>query len=305
MAKVINGESFEVCEEQIEGLQEGCNDQGPWARKPYLVLWGDRWRFAKAMKGASSTPSEGGPWIRVAAYPYPDPFEGGNIFAKDVTFEPVGNVIVGSDPIAFTHAICTVLFGALTWDELPTDDPLGLNSLSQDPDELSSLRYADQEVDYLAEWAAIPGASVKYKTSGDPVTTDISKRSNVNRMVVTWNQYPLLPMTKIRDYADCVNDKTFLGCAKGTVMFEGCKTRRQQAPDGTITQQVTMAFKWRAQDWNKFLLPTGLSYDWIVDKANSIVYPYEYKDFRNLLLRWRTLRYLRPDRFCRRDGSSR
>ena len=271
-------------EELIEGLQEGVTEQGPWAKKCYLVAWGDRQQFAMDMSGLTSTTGPTSPWVRPKPYRYPDLVLSTPLYAKGVTTEPAGDVITGSSPIAFTSALITVDFGMLSYSVDFNDDPLFLNSLSQDPDENESLQYATQELDYGAEYAAIPGASVKYKTSGGPVTSTINKRSLVIQMSLTWHRYPVMPMSKIADFADTVNDATFLGRDKGTVMFEGVKTVREMATDGTITQKVQMSLKWRKEDWNKALKPDGLGYDWVVDKNDATIYTYPYRNFRGLLL---------------------
>lgn len=271
------------CEPLLEGFSEGCNDSGPYARVPYLVGWDQRWDLVRAVKGVSSTTGPNGPWNRTGPMPYPDPVMGATIYAKDIEIKPEGRPYTPSDPIRMTAAIVTVSFGTLTWAANIGDDPLFLNSFSQDPGENESLQYATQELDFGAEWINIPNSSCGF-SDGTKLDTPVSRRMSVYRMHITWHRYPLLPMIRIRDYADTVNDATFLGCERGTVYFEGVKTVRETAADGTMTQKVSMTLKWRKHDWNEVLRPDDGQFDFLIYDGDSSSSTYKYKNFRNLLL---------------------
>ena len=271
------------CEPLWEGFDEGVNDQGPYATIPYLVDWDRRWDLIRAIRGSSTTTGGVSPWNRVNPIPYPDPSMGVNIYAKSATIKPEGNVVVGSDPFAATHATVVVTFGVLQYTVDFQNDPLFLNSLSQDAGENDSLQYATQEVDFGAEWINIPNSSAGFP-DGLKIDTPMSRRITVHTMRITWNRYPLMPMTKLRDYADSVNDATFLGCDRGTVFFEGPRIVRAAETDGTVSQKVSMTLKWRKHDWNEFLRPDDNSFDTLIYNGDSSSSTYPYKNFRALLL---------------------
>lgn len=264
---------------QAPEVSEGVNESGPWARKPYLVAWADRYRFAWDMAGLSSS-SGGGSWLRIGPYQYP---ESPNMFAKELTIEPEGGFTVDATnaPIQFPQARITVLFGVMDWAALGSQDPFGLQSLGSNAAEQSSLLFATQEIDFSSESITIPGSAWRF-SDGTRSDTPVTRRMAVVHMNLTWHRYPLLPMSMVRTYVDTVNDATFMGCARGTVYFVGCKTVREAAADGTWTQRVMMSLKWRSQDWNKVYRPDTLTWDTQQDSGGRT--PYEYKNFANILL---------------------
>lgn len=269
-------------DELQEGLEEGYSqDQGVFARKVFLVNWQDRFAFAQAMAGTSSTPSPGGTWIRAIPYPYPDPTAGNALYAKSLSIVPEGDCVTPNSPIQWTKARITVTFGALTWDALPGDDPLGLNSFSQDPSENASLQFASQELRFSEEYYEIPNSCATYVSDGSPFNGPARGRTSIHHMVITWHRYPLIPMTLLRSYVDRVNQSTFLGCAQGTVMLEGVNTTRDMTSDGTITQKVQMNFKWRQNDWNAKPREDNGRWDPVL-MGGTLLYP--YSDFKGLLL---------------------
>jgi len=71
------------------GLMEGSNEQGAYARKPYLVAWSQRFEFIREMAGSASQngSASGGNWIRAVPYAYPDaPW----IYAQGCEIKPAG-----------------------------------------------------------------------------------------------------------------------------------------------------------------------------------------------------------------------
>lgn len=273
------------CWEMSEGQQEGCNDQGPWAIKTFFMEWSNRRQFSLDMKGFSGTSGPSSPWNRPQPFGYPDPVSGVTLYAKDILIDPLGDIILGSDPIEWTHAKATVTFGLLSYTvDFSVNDPLFLNSLSTDPTENESLQYATQELDFGSNLVPIPPSCVSFLTGGAKYNVHVYKRETIIDMVVTWNRYPLLPMDLIATYANKVNNATFLGRATGTVMLDGAKTVREQEPDGTITQKVQMHFKWREEDWNKEPREDTGAYDLIIINNDPDVVRYLYRDFSQLLL---------------------
>lgn len=267
-------------DELIEGFQEGCNERGPWAKKPYRVNWGDRFTFANEIQGRSSVTGISAPWTRTLPYQYPP---SPNMYARDCTIEPLGDVVAGVQPITFQYALVTVNFGIPEFSYQISDDPLFLSSISQDPTENQSLQFCSQEIEYGVEWIQVPKAPATYESDGAKVVTSLSKRVNVTRLILTWHRFPVLPISTIRTYADSVNNNTFLGGNRGTVFFEGVKTVREASSDGTMTQKVQMSLKWRANDWNEFLRPDDNTWDTVIYNGDSTQTTYPYKDFGVML----------------------
>lgn len=265
--------------DELEGLEEGCNERGPYARKPYRVAWNDRFQFIYDMRGLSSTTGLTAPWSVQIPYQYPP---SPNLYAMDCVIEPVGDIVVGQ-PLEYTDARIWVTFGCPPFNWQATDDPLFLNSLSQDPVENSSLLFASQELRFGTEWYEVPNSSIKWKSDNAKINTPTRRNYAVHRMIITWHRYPLLPFTTIRNYADSVNASTFLGCDKGTVYLEGVDTVRERSSDGTMVQKVRMQLKWRQFDWNKKVREDGFTWDTVVDSAsgNELL---PYKDYSKLLL---------------------
>jgi hypothetical protein len=270
-----------------EGLTGGSDDRGEWETKCYLTLWGDRSTFLRELKGTTRTSGgSSGTWSTVTPYQLPD---NPSLYARDATFVPEGALVPGITPIRWTHAKFTVNFRKLDFNFQATDDPGGLNSISQDATENAALLYATQELEWGKEWVTLPNAACKFKSDGKLINSSMSRSISIITMNLTWHRYPVMPMDLCRRFADSVNDATFLGCDVGTVLFDGPTTVREAADDGTVTQKVRMTFRWREFDWNKRLREDGFSWDKVVDKAytsgsDAAFVNYPYRDFSTLLL---------------------
>lgn len=270
-----NGVEYQEMTEEF-GLEEGWDGSGPYAKKPYLVAHSQRFLFLQWLGGYSRmSGGSSGQWIRTAPQPYPDTFA--NIYAQSASMKAAGDYTIGSSPISYDQCIVLVTFRPIDW--MGSLQPNGYSQI--DPE--TPIPFATQELDFLAEWNQIPNSSIKF-SDGVRVNTPVSKRTTIIRMVITWHQYPLIPMTLMKDYAESVNDAVFLGCNKGTVFLEGPKTVYELDSLGNQTQKLTMSFKWRKYDWNKVLRPDGLRYDFVQDQSDSTVLPYTYLDYSQLIL---------------------
>lgn len=271
---------FELGEEH--GLSEGANERGPWARKPYLVPWIHRWDFVRALRGNSSTTGPTGPWIRAIPYQYPDEI---SMYVLDVTIEPIGRIdpvpAIPYTPIRYGWSKLTVGFGIPEWSYQASDDPLFLNSLSDDPGENQALQWATQKLSYGREVYPVPTGGLSFP-DGTHVASRLAKQVAVVTMDVTWHRFPRLPSTAIMDLTGKVNDLTFLRGPHGTVYFGGCETEPTERPvDGVLTNRVHMTFKYRPIPWNRFLRPDTLVWDTVRDAAGNLVY--ENADFAPIL----------------------
>lgn len=235
--------------ELADGLEEGSDDQGSWAHKSYIVNWGDRFDFVQGLRGNSGLQADAGSaWIRGIPFQYPD---NAALYAGPVSIRPEGELL-NKIPIAWQYAVVTVTFRTPTWDYLPTDDPFNLNQI--DPN--TPIPYAEQELDAAVEYMQVPTGGL-VDINGHTLLQAVYRRVGVLRLIITFHDLPYIPMGKIQALIDKVNDATFLGCARGTVMIESVKTARRRSPDGTILQGVILALKWRQQDWNKITLSDG------------------------------------------------
>jgi hypothetical protein len=269
------------------GLAGGADEQGEFETKPYLVSYFDRGNFINQLAGTTVVSGgAGGRIIQNLPYQLPD---NPRLYYRSCSWKPEGALIPNTSPIQYTHSVVTALFRQPQFNYQGSDDPGNENSLSQDPTEAAALFSATQELDFTKEWLTIPNASVKFKSDGALVKSPKGRGVTVVLMQITWDNFPYMPMGLFRNYADSVNNATFLGAAKGTVFFEGPKTHRTATVDGVATQRIQMNFKWRAQDWNKQLRDDGITWDYVVDKSyttgsSDTFCNYAYQDFSQLLL---------------------
>lgn len=266
--------------EMTEGLTEGVDSEGLWAKKPYGVLWKDRLQFCRDVMGVSSQSGGiNGTWQRQFPLQYPDD---NLLYARSIEISPVKPWYT-TTPLSYKQAVVVVTFRAPDWNVTTNDDPLFLNSLSQDPTENAGLTYCTQELDWGAEWLSIPTSDATYLSSGQKVTgASLSRRIVVCRMVLTYHKLPYMPLAKIFTYSDVLNDSTFLGRPRGTVMLEGSKTIRERDAAGTITQKLTISLKTRNPDWNQVMLPNG-SLDTVIFGGDPMATIYGYINFKPLL----------------------
>jgi hypothetical protein len=260
-------------------MSEGADDQGGWAHKSYGVSWADRFQFTRDVMGYSSMSGGiAGTWNRKYPLAYPDD---PHLYARGVEIKPHG-AWYKTTPLTYDHAVVTVTFRAPEWSFSTADDPLFLNSFSQDETENAALVNCTQTLEWSVEWLPIPNAVATLQTSGNKITTPMAKRVTVVRMVLTWTDLPYMPISGVLAYADVLNDAKFLGRPKGTVMLEGPKTTRKRMADGTVVQDLTLSLKTRANDWNKVLTQDG-TWDTVIFNADPTKNLFPYVNMKPLL----------------------
>ncbi|MGL6193962.1 MAG: hypothetical protein ACRC2T_03980 [Thermoguttaceae bacterium] len=72
----------------------------------------------------------------------------------------------------------------------------------------------------------------------------VIKRIPVSEHRVTWHQVSSPPWLKISELQGKVNDSEFLGCAPGTLLFDGAESYKLFRKDSTITDEPS-AFTWQ------------------------------------------------------------
>lgn len=282
-ADILSSPSFQELGPE-EGLEEGVNEQGPWARKPYAMAWEDRGRFIAAMTGAGQVQAgQNAPWIRPTRYRYPDPSFADNIFAKGFSVRANGDWIKDETtrkpvtPIAYAEALVVVEFGMLDWMGIDFN-----NSFSPDPDENEALQYATQEIEFDSQEVAVPNKFLRL-TDGTKIDQPYNLRLAIISMKLTWHKVPYFPVSALKTYVGTLNDATWLGNSRGTVMFDGASTVRELDSKGDVTQKVMMSFKFRKKDWNQIIHPVLGTWWTVTSSLDSTWHPYEYTNFKNLL----------------------
>lgn len=269
-------------------LIEGCTPgQGLWVRKKYYVAWADRFTFANqalGLSGLQGAASGTTGWIRKTPFRYP---ESPNLFARAVEIEPEGRwhdtPADPTTPIVWDQAVITVSFETPQFGFTMDMDPGQVNSLGLNQDEQQALLWATQELDYGSEYLQIPKKSLYWDSDGAPVGQPVARRIQTITMNISWEYFPYIPMGIIGQYVDRLNLNTFLGCAPGTVLFGGLKTRREFSTDGTVAQKVMISLKYREKSWNTLLRNTN-TWDYPTDSASAGGHKlFKYTDFLKLL----------------------
>jgi hypothetical protein len=281
-----------------DGLSGGVDDKGDFESRTYLVAWADKNTFIQQLKGTSR--QSGGPsgkWVMTVPYASPD---NPNLYVNNITWVPWGTPIVPSNPTRYSHVKVTVSFRVPPFEFGPADT---LNSLTQDSEENQLLQLCTQEIEYGRQAISIPNTTMKFLSDGRQISSALGRSISLQIMTLTYHRFPMLPVGYLRDYQDCINDATFLGCPRGTVLFENAHNQREagvETAGGVATgnigvhQMLKMVYKYRQYDWNMRARPDGPEFDYVVKSSyttggattgstynNSVIY--KYKDFRKLL----------------------
>lgn len=224
------------CEEMRDGFEESVDGQGVHATKKYLCDWSGRYAVANALLGFTSGTGSGGPVTTVPPMAYP---EIPNLYARDITIEGKGKCTQGTLQLQFEKAIVTAQYGTSSgWSPLP------LPNMSIDPG--SPFTYATQDLDFGREMLTIEKSAV-FLANG-------SKLKNQNYAVplphailtIQLQRVPYLPAQAILvAMGKPLNSVRFLGVDPGYLMFDGCKSHRENMTDGSYSQNLTLVFRVR------------------------------------------------------------
>lgn len=170
-------------------------------------------------------------------------------------------------------------YGLLSWEAAAQDDPAGAQSF---PDDGSPFLFMEHSIDFDTEILKVPGTTYKYATSGKPIDTPfhISVGTALFTIIRHWQE--VLPMIKVTQYLNRLNDRNFLGQDVGQIMFRRARTRRSWTSDGTTTQEVEYVFKWREVHHNAVPLPDGRGFDLISDGSGDG--PFAFANLGDLLV---------------------
>jgi hypothetical protein len=259
-----------LCEELVEGLQEGIDERGPFAAKKYLCNWGDRYAVANGLLGLVTATGQAATFTVPMRYP-----ESANMFAnRVVSIEGKGKPTQGARQLQFPYAVVTASFGIPAYQFLPTP------AMSIDPQ--TPFVYATQEIDIGLDSYTIPASAVQV-SGGAPLAKDQTITYAKAEISLTMHRFPYDPSQDIFGMTGALNIVSFLGCEAGKVRFNGGKTSDTASSDGTFTKDVSLSFSYRKiARWDYRFHPNGTS-GWVAlqDKSGNNIYT--LADFNDLI----------------------
>lgn len=261
MAVTINGIT---CQELVDGYTENYDvTGGPGARKGYLCNWSDRFTVIHGILGLSTTISVGGLITLKTPLPYPElAAESTNLlasmYARSVEVYGVGPPLQGGNNITFTSAKVYVTFGAFPWSFS------GIDYFQLDP--TRPYIWAEQNLEFGAEYITLPNRTLKYATSGKFVGSPFSFPSPLVDMSIRLINIPYLPQAQaLAASLAPLNSVRFLNCAPGTLLFKGMQTHKSWSTDGTRTVECTIGFSFRPiAPWDQQVDPSTGIWDQVV-----------------------------------------
>lgn len=271
----------------INYFSKGIDSQGPYYRVEYLINnYSDSDRFINALRGQVT--QVGGPAgfvTKTGAHQHPlSP----NLFCVSAELvEGLGtpSVNLNGYPNYSGGALIRAEYRPWVGGDFT---PQPQNNI--DPG--TPILWCTQELDFTVESYLIPKTQLTWYTSGKLLDAPFKKDISIVVMSLTFQRLPYLPMSRIAPLVGKINDSTFLGQAKGQVLFVGAQTTREMDTSGVIVQKVQLVFKSREADWNKLIDPTktgsdnqSMGFDFVAYNAGggTYLYPYTYSDFTPLL----------------------
>lgn len=290
MNVTVNGITAKV---EWEGFRKSRADGGPQVVIRYQVDFADADAFADSVMGGIVV--TGGPGGTVHNLPRQYCPTNPRLYALSADVDYFGErddapppttppALPGPPVLAFDTAVVTVVYGLLTWAQIPDDDPGGQQSFPNEITPNEPYLFSNSEIDFGYENVAVPKGALAFATSpnlqiGAPVTI----RVPMSTWRLTRHNYPALPYALVVAKVGNCNDGTFLGQPKGCVLFDDARTRQTMQSDGTRTQGFELVFKVKVRDWNMFIRPDTLQWDLVKDQAGGGFTPYSYTDLKSLM----------------------
>ncbi|MBN2021191.1 MAG: hypothetical protein JW809_00210 [Pirellulales bacterium] len=196
---------------------EQYDSNGFSARREFLIAWEDRDAFAVEILGEAA-PQGGSTWIH---YPGKE-----NVFAVRVRYLPVDPDQPDIQDLAslteglnsYTHAWARAIVEYKTVNDRDrTDGP-----------ENESGTHLSYRMLYSSEYAPIGAGGWQWNDTSNPLPDDqtLAKWIPMTEHHLTWHQVINPPWETIRDLQGTVNASAFLGCAAGTLLFEGADANK-------------------------------------------------------------------------------
>lgn len=270
--------------ENLDGYSAGVGPDGPFVNKQYLAPASDLptiFACINALQGSVSiTGGSGGLVLRKIGHRCP---ESTNLYCLDARLEP-GNFEDRKDAgrPAFSLPLINCHYALPPYNQQTTDDPGGVNSFPNEESPGNPHVFMTEAIDFDTETIRVPGSVYKFVTAPAlPVDYPVAKHIPTAKFVLVRKFLPYLPHANITSYMKKLNATTFLGQARGTVIFLNGRTRVERLSDGTKSQEFEMVFQWRKYDHNKIMRPDDGTFDFIQTTGSE--YRYEYADLSRLL----------------------
>jgi len=255
-------------------MAKGIDTQGPYYKVSYYFDdWANSDSVANELRGY--TQRAGSTTIRVGPHQHPLSI---NLCCVDVQIEGLGAPTLSASGIPYYSggflAHCT--YRTLPYSPYNVQDPGNVNQI--DPG--TPIPWCTQEFDYRVERLPYGDNRYTWNDGVTPTEIPVEERYGVSTLIITYHNLPYMPSATIRSLRGKLNNATFLGAPTATVLFEGGKTNRVFNDDGTVSNQCSLIFQERDQDWRKFLKNTG---SWEAVKRADGNYIFEVADFTPLI----------------------
>lgn len=233
----------------VKYFQKGIASDGPYYRVEYLI---DDWAKSDDVVNKLLGFGMGGPH-RHPLSP--------NVICVEAHAEGVGKPVLapsglpgyaGGARIAAIYKPPAVAYNGSGTD-LAYDDPYYRSQI--DPG--TPLPWCTQDLDYAVETIALPDSYYVWASDSKKTTVQYVEDVHITTLNLSFERRQELPTVKVRNLRGRINSVPFLGAPVECVRFLGAKTRRQDSPEGILTQSVSLVFQERDVSWNKFLRPDG------------------------------------------------
>ena len=251
-----------VAQEIVAGYHEHVDlQQGPSARKGFLVPWVSRFQVAIGFLGLSKSTSIGGLISLNTPLPHP---ELTHAYAHSVEIQGVGAPTQGGAQLAYDKCIVWVNYKMLPWSFSPNSQ---IN-----PNQ--PVVFAEQRISSSADFMNVPGYGLYWKTTGIPVQNQSMRiRQAIIEIDVSLKNFPYMPSPQALTSAGTINVQKFFGVAPGSLMFMGVTTQQGADASGNLIQsQVDYKFVARNVVWNGAYNPNSHAFD-IMSTAATYIPP--------------------------------
>ncbi|MFO0887547.1 MAG: hypothetical protein U0790_00210 [Isosphaeraceae bacterium] len=162
--------------------------------------------------------------------------------------------------------------------DLSIDDPYGKHQI----DPTNPIPWCTQELDYATEVIALNNTYFLWESDSKKSTVQFVQDVHITTLHLNFQRRSELPVGKVRRHRGRINASEFLGADPECVRFLGAKTRREDSPDGLLSQSVALVFQERDVSWNKFLRPDTGAWDYLKSPTTGRR-RYPTSDFNDLL----------------------
>lgn len=252
---LVSATGIAYCE-PVEGIEEGADRNGVYARKPYLCAYADRWKFLRELRGYSTV--SGGKVLRHPPAVYPD---NKLLYADDARVSPlITGVRQGVNQVTFDYAKIDVTFKTPDYNYESgggTGEPA-----------VDGVTYGTVRLAFAGEFVTIPGRKARFKTSGEALDSNPGVLVPNLEYSITRHQIPYLPVTIIKGLVGKINSAAWLGFDAETVLFVGGEADRSATSEGLQAWTIDFKFLWRPVSWNMGLT-TNRTWEYVVFNGSN------------------------------------